>query len=134
MSNKNGSKWIRREKRLAIYLRDGMACAFCGDSIEDGAMLTLDHIVPRELGGTNEANNLITACRQCNSSKGMRDLDEFCGAVAGYLNNGVTGDAIWTGIMQMANDPLDEYLVEAKAIIGRRPKWQAALRLAAKEM
>ena len=72
MSNRNGSKWIRPAKRLAIYERDRFRCVYCGDGVEDGVILTLDHVVPRELGGGNEAGNLVTACHRCNSAK--RDL------------------------------------------------------------
>jgi len=46
-----GMNWIRKEKRLAIYLRDGLACGYCGQSIEDGAKLTLDG--ERVLAGYN---------------------------------------------------------------------------------
>jgi 5-methylcytosine-specific restriction endonuclease McrA len=68
----NGGKWIRPDKRLAIYLRDGQVCIWCGHSLEDGAELTLDHLVPCELGGDNHESNLVTACRHCNCSR--RDL------------------------------------------------------------
>lgn len=64
-----GSKWIRPERRLAIYARDGFCCAYCGMTAEEGAQLTLDHLLACELGGTNEASNLVTACLSCNSSK-----------------------------------------------------------------
>jgi len=42
-----GMNWIRREKRVAIYLRDGCACAYCGATLEDGTQLTLDYLRPR---------------------------------------------------------------------------------------
>lgn len=64
-----GSKWIRRNKRLAIYLRDGFACVYCGAGVEDAAKLTLDHVLPCELGGSNEGTNLVTCCLSCNSAK-----------------------------------------------------------------
>ena len=38
--NRYGRNWIRPEKRRALYLRDGLACVYCGDSLEDGARLT----------------------------------------------------------------------------------------------
>lgn len=72
MSNANGSSWVRKEKRLALYHRDGFSCIYCGESADDGAALSLDHVTPRELGGTHEATNLITSCVSCNSSR--RDL------------------------------------------------------------
>ena len=59
-----GMNWIRKEKRLAIYLRDGLACCFCGEGVEDGAKLTLDHLTPHSHGGTNGAENLATACHR----------------------------------------------------------------------
>ena len=62
----NGGKWIRPDKRLAIYLRDGLACAYCGATMEQGdTFLTLDHVVPPELGGSNAPSNLVCCCRSC---------------------------------------------------------------------
>lgn len=71
MSNRHGGKWIRPEKRLAIYIRDGFGCAYCGRDLRNAAPaeVTLDHLLPRVAGGGNEATNLITACRSCNSSR-----------------------------------------------------------------
>lgn len=54
--------------RGAIYARDGFACLHCG--ARDN--LTLDHIHPWSLGGSDEPGNLQTLCRPCNSRKGAR--------------------------------------------------------------
>ncbi len=62
--------YIPAKMRKAIYERDQHACYLCGRKQEDGADLTLDHFIPRALGGTNEFYNLFTACRSCNSRKG----------------------------------------------------------------
>lgn len=72
-----GGKWIRKEKRRAIYLRDGLRCSYCGRGIEDDIQLTLDHLLPQELGGSNSAENLVTACKSCNSAKGSKSLGKF---------------------------------------------------------
>lgn len=56
-----------------IYTRDDYKCVYCG-STED---LTLDHIIPLSRGGNNDASNLATACRSCNSSKGAKTLQEW---------------------------------------------------------
>jgi len=71
MSNAHGSKWIRPEKRLAIYLRDGFACVYCKVEAEagEGGGLSLDHVTPREMGGTHHATNLVTCCCSCNSAR-----------------------------------------------------------------
>ena len=83
-----GMNWCRQTTRLAIYLRDGMACAYCGDAVESGAKLTLDHIKPHSNGGSNDPANLVTCCHRCNSSRGTRPVTVFASAVAEYLNHG----------------------------------------------
>jgi hypothetical protein len=67
-----GQNWIRKERRLAIYARDGFACAWCGDRF---GKLTLDHVVPFSLGGSNATRNLVTACAPCNGARGNRRAD-----------------------------------------------------------
>ena len=37
---------ISKPKRVALYLRDGLGCVYCGESVEDGANLTLDYLRP----------------------------------------------------------------------------------------
>ena len=56
-----------------IKLQTGQICNYCG-SIEN---LALDHIFPQKYGGQDNAENLIFACRSCNSSKGKKDLMEW---------------------------------------------------------
>lgn len=79
MPNANGSKWIRKEKRLALYIRDGFACAYCGRDLRSAEPdeVTLDHLLPRQAGGSNEASNIITACRPCNSSRQDRPWIDY---------------------------------------------------------
>jgi len=80
MARKNhGSKWIRPEKRKRIYTRDDHTCVYCGHSIYEDAnmVLTLDHVVAVELGGSNAHTNLVTACLSCNSSKQHKTVPQF---------------------------------------------------------
>lgn len=69
--------WISQHKRLAIYLRDGLCCAYCQKGIEAGVKLTLDHLKPYSKGGSNEATNLVTCCLECNSARGNRSYTAF---------------------------------------------------------
>ena len=120
-----GMIWIRQEKRLAIYLRDGMACAYCGEGIEHGAKLTLDHITPHSQGGSNSESNLVTACHRCNSLRRDRSVDEFAASVAGYIDHGITADAILTHIAACtARDlkPFKKLAVEQRALRGAAAK------------
>ena len=79
--NWQGSKWIRPDKRLAIYLRDHFICAYCLVDLHgaDPRDITLDHIKSVEDGGNNSEQNLVTACRHCNSSKQDKNLSQFAG-------------------------------------------------------
>ena len=126
--NWNGSKWIRQDKRLAIYLRDGMACAYCGSTVEEGASLTLDHVVPHSVGGTNHEANLVTACTRCNCSRGNRTVTAFARAVADYLDHGMSADAIVAHVAKVRRRKLDSYRSEARALIARRGSFADAMR------
>ncbi len=56
-----------------VKLETGQICNYCGSTEK----LSLDHIFPQKLGGRDDAENLIFACRTCNSSKGKKDLMEW---------------------------------------------------------
>jgi 5-methylcytosine-specific restriction endonuclease McrA len=75
----NGSSWITKHKRLAIYLRDGFICCYCGRDLKGAkpCEINLDHLTPRSKGGDNDATNLITACKSCNSSRGNKSLEDY---------------------------------------------------------
>lgn len=58
--------------RYNIFKRDGGQCVYCGNK----ERLTLDHVVPRSLGGRDSWDNLVTACRACNAEKGNRTPEQ----------------------------------------------------------
>jgi 5-methylcytosine-specific restriction endonuclease McrA len=118
--NKHGMNWISQVKRLAIYLRDGLACAYCGQSVEQGAALCLDHIVSRCDGGTNDEGNLITACKRCNDSKNHRSLRSFARAVAAYINHGLSPTDITRHVRACVARPLAGFKTEAQRLINER--------------
>lgn len=61
-------QYIPLRVRTLIYDRDGYACVFCGAS----EPLSLDHIWPWSLGGSDEPSNLQTLCIPCNMRKGAK--------------------------------------------------------------
>ena len=63
------TKTLTKEIRFRIFVRDNFKCTYCGVSPAGGASLEIDHIVPVSAGGTNETDNLRTACRECNAGK-----------------------------------------------------------------
>lgn len=93
---------ITFHKRFSIYQRDFFRCAECKleathvvSYIKDGVRIyvlaaqksggfegfTIDHIIPRSLGGWNTYSNLQTMCEYCNSLKGDTLPD---GVITGY--------------------------------------------------
>ena len=58
--------------RENVFRRDGYQCQYCGTSKD----LTLDHVVPKAKGGSTTWNNLVTACKVCNSKKGDYSPEE----------------------------------------------------------
>lgn len=111
-----GSKWIRKERRLAIYLRDRFECGYCGRDLRDATSreVTLDHLIPRSEGGTNQTHNLTTACLRCNSQRGAQTWTEY--APAGSIDR----------IRERTRQPLNMDL--AKAIIAGQTNRVEALR------
>lgn len=58
--------------RQNIFKRDQHTCQYCGSSQD----LTLDHVMPRSRAGKSSWDNLVTACKGCNSRKGDYTPDE----------------------------------------------------------
>ena len=121
----HGMNWIRKEKRLAIYLRDGLACCYCGMGIEDEVTLTLDHLKCYTHGGSNNPDNLVTACLRCNSARGSRSWKRFAGHVARYVNHGVTSARIIRHIQRQARKGVD--VKAAIRLIAKRGGFVAAM-------
>jgi hypothetical protein len=58
--------------RQNVFKRDGFTCVYCGTKKD----LTIDHVIPRSRNGTSTWNNLVTACKRCNTKKGNRTPEE----------------------------------------------------------
>jgi 5-methylcytosine-specific restriction endonuclease McrA len=63
---------VRLTKR-EILRRDEFTCQYCG---QHASYLTIDHVIPRRLGGTHSWENLVAACPTCNHHKGGRTADQ----------------------------------------------------------
>lgn len=50
-----------------VFKRDGYACRYCGN---DNTPLTIDHLITWESMGPTIEENLVTACRKCNKTRG----------------------------------------------------------------
>jgi hypothetical protein len=61
--------------RFEVFKRDRFTCAYCGKHPPD-VLLEVDHVIPRAAGGSDDIENLVTACWECNNGKSDRLLDE----------------------------------------------------------
>ncbi|MDK1029103.1 MAG: HNH endonuclease [Anaerolineae bacterium] len=62
-------KLTRRE----VFRRDNYTCQYCR---QKNTALTVDHILPKHLGGKHVWINVVAACPSCNHRKGGRRLKE----------------------------------------------------------
>lgn len=60
-----------RFSKSRLFERDSHRCGYCGKSAN-----TVDHIIPRSLGGQTTWLNTIASCLKCNHKKGARTLEE----------------------------------------------------------
>ena len=61
---------LSEEQRQMIFQRDNFQCRYKLDGCLVGENLQIDHIIPVSKGGTNNDDNLVTACSNCNLKKG----------------------------------------------------------------
>lgn len=61
----------RALNRRAVFLRDDHTCQYCGGIAE-----SIDHVIPRSRGGEHTWENVVAACKRCNSLKRDRYLHE----------------------------------------------------------
>lgn len=73
------TKMIRRPRprvkltKREILRRDDFTCQYCG---QHATSLTIDHVIPRHLGGQHTWKNLVAACPTCNHRKGGRTIEQ----------------------------------------------------------
>lgn len=57
---------VTKRTRFEVFRRDDYKCRYCHAF---DVPLTIDHVVPRALGGGDNPENLVTACKPCNDGK-----------------------------------------------------------------
>ncbi len=91
-------KLTRRE----IFARDRHTCQYCGRT---QVKLTIDHVMPRRLGGKRRWENLVSACQRCNRVKGGRTLRDARMRLSSRPSRPVT--TVEKLILQRANGGID---------------------------
>ena len=86
--------WAHRRKsygyisgtiRHEVLKRAKLRCELCGISDKNKG-LDVDHIIPRNHGGTDDLSNLQALCYSCNSMKRDRDATNLREVAGSYLN------------------------------------------------
>ena len=58
----------------AVFRRDNYTCRYCGNN---SVPLTVDHIVLWKRGGPTIDTNLVTACKNCNKTRGDTPYEDW---------------------------------------------------------
>lgn len=74
--SKSQRKLLTPKLRQQIKERDNYTCQICGKYMPDEVGLHIDHIAPVAKGGKTVSSNLQVLCSKCNSSKGVKLVDE----------------------------------------------------------
>lgn len=70
---------VSKRTRFEVLRRDNYTCRYCRSADEP---LTVDHVLPVALGGTDDPTNLLAACRDCNAGKASTSPDAATAAEA----------------------------------------------------
>lgn len=84
---------VSKRLRFEVLRRDSHTCRYCGRSAPE-VKLTVDHVVPETLGGSDDPDNLVAACSDCNAGKSSVPAD------APLVNDVAVDAARWSRAMQ----------------------------------
>ena len=109
-----GSGWITRPRRLALYLRDGFRCQYCGADLAGAPAerLTLDHLTAGHADHRDQ--NLVLACLSCNSARQDKPWRRYA-----------TGGAV-ERIVRQRRKSIARFLALAREILRGGTEWGTA--------
>ena len=122
---------LSKAKKFQILERDGFACRYCGARAPE-VRLHVDHVTPVSRGGTNDDDNLVAACADCNLGKGIKELRKAFTMTIGddallcYLDSLAAelscdmGEVVERAIRVAGEDLFDQYIAEAKELSRKR--------------
>lgn len=89
-------------KECVIFF--GGECAYCGATPRKGQRLTRDHLHPVSEGGATTQDNIVPACRSCNSSKGAEDFKDWFMKQQFFSQERLNKIFKWRTIMRMIGE------------------------------
>lgn len=100
---------VSKRTRYEVLRRDNHTCRYCGEAAPD-VKITIDHVTPTALGGSDKPDNLVAACKDCNAGKTSVQPGSD-------LVDNVTADQIrWAAAIKVASAAM---LTDREAQIGR---------------
>ena len=106
--------------RRSVRDRAGKRCEYCGLRQEYAplALYTIDHIIPKKHGGSDDLLNLAFACYHCNIHKGpnLAGIDPDSGEMVALFN---LRQQVWP----------DHFFREGAFIVGRTPVGRTTVRV-----
>lgn len=131
---------VSKRLRFEVLRRDNHACRYCGAAAPD-VKLTVDHVMPTALGGSDDPTNLVTACSGCNSGKSATAPDSpivadveadalrWAAAMARAAEFQQQADREFNGIALDVRMQWDEWrTTDDGGFIPRPGDWQSSLR------
>ena len=97
-------KLAKKRYRQSIHEAWEGKCGYCGDDAT-----SLDHIVPRFRSGSSNRNNLIPACRRCNSNKASSKMEDWYQQQEFFTQAKMDRIKAWTeyGVLDFSHLPPD---------------------------
>jgi len=83
---RKSQRQIEQSVSWNVFRRDNYSCRYCA---KNDVPLTVDHVVLWETNGDSVENNLISACRKCNKTRGNMPYPEWI--TSKYYDNMILG-------------------------------------------
>jgi hypothetical protein len=108
-------KTISPKLRFEVLLRDGFRCIYCGRTGQN-IELQIDHLIPVSGGGSNELENLVTSCQECNQGKRSTDILSVSAHSRKWAHVARTMNLIERDLVLLRQKHLDEHQDSALSI------------------
>ena len=109
---------VSKRTRYEVLRRDNNTCRYCGETAPD-VKITIDHVTPVALGGSDKPENLVVACKDCNAGKSSVPP-------GASLVDDVAQDAVrWAAAIEVASEAM---LADREAQTGRCASFLTAWR------